>query len=87
MSGDDKPSFDPLDLEIMDCVYEAAWTALAARCPVLDATDEAERQKNLRQRIFVLAQPGRVDFDALYEKALSSYDEPRLTPLLNRTAI
>ena len=79
MSDADKSSFDPLDLEIVG----------GARCsrPVLDATDEAERQKNLRQRIFVLAQPGRVDFDALYEKALSSYDEPRLTPLVNLTAI
>ena len=85
MGASDKSSFDPLDLEIIDHVYEAAWLAFTARHPVSDG-DEADRQTNLRQRIFALAHPGRVDFDALYEKVLSSYDKPRFAPLMNRTA-
>ena len=78
----DRSAFDPLDLEIIDRVYEAAWAALLARDPAETGDQAAARQKNLRQRLIVLAKPGSVDFDALYEKVLSSYEAPKTTPLV-----
>jgi hypothetical protein len=74
--------FDPLDLEIIDRVYEAAWAALLASGPIEGANQDDGRQKLLRQRLFALAQPGAVDFDNLYEKVLASYDATRVTPLV-----
>jgi hypothetical protein len=47
--------FDQLDLEIIDQVYEAAWAQLLARDPAHDATEEGERQKSLRRRLFAFA--------------------------------
>ena len=85
MGSTDRSAFDPLDLEIIDHVYEAAWAALLARDPVHTDAQEAARQKNLRQRLIVLAKPGSVDFDALYEKVLSTYDPPKTTPLVRNT--
>jgi hypothetical protein len=81
MGAADKSTFDPLDLEIIDRVYEAAWAKLIAHAPVKNGDDEASRQTNLRQRLFALSQPGRVGFDELYDHVLSSYDKPRTTPL------
>ena len=77
----DKSSFDPLDLEIIDRVYEAAWARLLAQNPIEDENEEAARQKNLRQRLFALSHPGRVEFDALYDEVLSSYDKPKTITL------
>ena len=57
-----KRLFDPLDLEIIDRVYETTWAYLEARQPHDNATD-AERQEALRKRIFVAARiagPGQV---------------------------
>ena len=86
MGSSDRSAFDPLDLEIIDRVYEAAWAALLARDPVDTDDQEAARQKNLRQRLIVLAKPGSVDFDTLYEKVLSAYaPPPKTTPLVRNT--
>jgi hypothetical protein len=83
--GSDRSAFDPLDLEIIDRVYEAAWAALIARDPSDNEEKDAARQKNLRQRLFALAQPGAIQFDALYELVTSSYDAPKVTPLVRNT--
>ncbi len=72
---------DPLDLEIIDRVYGAAWAQLLARNPIQDEIEEAARQTNLRQRLFALSDPGRVDFDVLYGEVLSSYDKPKTITL------
>jgi hypothetical protein len=37
-------SFKPLDLEILDRVYEAAWAALQALDPFRDTDKDGERQ-------------------------------------------
>jgi hypothetical protein len=73
--------FDPLDLEIIDRVHEAAWAQLLARLPAVTEEEAAEREKNLRKRIFALARPGVVDFDTLFVKVMGSYDPPKVTPL------
>ena len=63
--------FHPLDLEIMDRVYEAAWAQIEARDPFRDRNEDGKRQDALRKRLFALATPGPVDFDKLYDKVLA----------------
>jgi hypothetical protein len=85
MGTSDRSAFDPLDLEVIDRVYEAACAALLARDPVTDAHKENARQKNLRQRLFALAQPGSVDFDTLFDEVMSTYDPPKATRIVTRS--
>jgi hypothetical protein len=72
--GSLKPSrvFDPLDLEIMDCVYEAAWARVEALEPLRDTERDAERQEELCKIIFAFAGTGHVDFDNLCESVLTT---------------
>ena len=63
-----KSVFDPLDLEIIDRVYEAAWAQLQAREPSRNAASDGGRQEALRRKIFGVARilgPGQIDFDML----------------------
>lgn len=62
--------FDPLDLEIIDLVYEAALAQIAAREPLSDPINDLERQEALKKLVFVLAKPGSVEFDNLLDKVL-----------------
>jgi hypothetical protein len=62
------PFFDPLDLEIIDRVYEAGLAQLEAREPFRDIGLDEEKQETLRKRVFELAGSHRVEFDDLYEK-------------------
>lgn len=78
-------AFDPLDLEIIDRVYEATWVAVVARNYSDSGATDAARQKNLRQRIFALVQSGGVQFDELYELVMSTYDSPKVMPLIRNT--
>jgi hypothetical protein len=74
--GSFKPEgFDPLDLEIIDRVYEAAWAQLEAREPFRDREKDGERGEGLRKRIFAFATSGKVDFDTLCDKVLTSKPE------------
>ena len=63
--------FHPLDLEIMDRVFEAAWAQIEAREPFRDRNEDGERQDALRKWLFAVVSPGPVDFDTLYDKALA----------------
>lgn len=49
--------FHPLDLEIMDRVYEAAWAQIEARDPFRDRNEDGKRQDALRKWLFALAIP------------------------------
>jgi hypothetical protein len=62
--------FGPLELEIIDLVYEAAWAQLEAREPLRDREKDGERQDALRKGIFAVAGTDRVDFDTLCNKVL-----------------
>ena len=55
-------AFDPLDLEIIDLVYEVAWEQISAREPSRDMAQDEEWQALLRKRVFDLAGSGGVDF-------------------------
>jgi hypothetical protein len=63
--------FDPLDLQIIDLVYEAAWARLEARDPHRDLAGDDKRQEALRKKVFALATPGAVEFDDLLDKVLA----------------
>jgi hypothetical protein len=65
-------AFDPLDLEIIDRVYEAAWAQIEAREIDRDTEHDPGRQQRLRERIFAVAGIGPVEFDALYERVLQT---------------
>ena len=69
-------AFDPLDLEIIDLVYEVACEQVSARRPPRDAADVEERQAFLRKRVFDLADNNGVDFDTLLDRVLASLPEP-----------
>jgi hypothetical protein len=60
--------FDPLDLQIIDLVYEAAWAQLEARDPQRDIAKDDERRELLRKKVFAVATPGEVEFDALLDR-------------------
>jgi hypothetical protein len=74
-------AFDPLDMEIIDLVYEVAWEQIAAREPQRDTARDEERQTLLRKSVFTLAGDGGVDFDTLLDRVLASLPTPlRPTP-------
>ena len=50
--------FDPLDLEIIDLVYEAALAQIAAREPLSYPSKDLECQESLKKLVFLLAKPG-----------------------------
>jgi hypothetical protein len=62
--------FDPVDLKIIDLVYEAAWAQLEARDPERDTTKDDERRESLRKKVFAVAIPGEVEFDALLDRVI-----------------
>jgi hypothetical protein len=71
----DRPRvFDPLDLEIIDRVYETAWARIEALEPIRDRESDGERKEKLRKLVFDYAHTsklgGHVDFDELSELVL-----------------
>ena len=73
-----KNTFDALDLEIMDRVYEVAWAHVQAREFSRNTALDGARQKALRRKIFGIARvegPGHLDFDTLCEAVLATIPE------------
>src|SRR4029450_3916453 len=66
--------FGPLDLEIIDCVYDAAWAELEAREPFRDRERDEERRDELRK--LIMDNTG-TEFDALYERVLANMPQKR----------
>jgi hypothetical protein len=64
--------FHPLDLEIIDRVYEAAWAQVEAREPFRDRENDSERQEALRKLVIDQTDTGRVDFDTLFQKVMAN---------------
>jgi hypothetical protein len=69
-------AFDLLDLEIIERVYEAAWTQLQARRPFRNTQTDDERKQTLRKQVMNYAAQGNVEFDALYEKVVANMPDP-----------
>ena len=62
--------FDPLDLTIIDRVYETALAELEARNSPHDAERDKELKDALRKRVMICAGIGQFDFDTLYERVV-----------------
>jgi hypothetical protein len=75
--------YDPLDLEILDRVFEAAWACFEAAAPKRDRSNDDEVKHELRKLIFKLAEKSKVDFDDLYDKVTARAPE-RFTPIVSR---
>jgi hypothetical protein len=67
--------FLPLDLQIVDMVYDAAWAHIVNNDPFRDTTRDGERKDALRENVIALAQ-GSVDFDTLLNAVLRNISEP-----------
>ena len=76
--------FDPLDLQIIDLVYEAAWTQLEARDPFRDIAKDPKRQE-ARRKVFAVATPGEIEFDSLLDKVLDISQEAWVKELEDRS--
>ena len=76
--------FDPLDLEIIEHVYEAAWARVEADI-LRDTRKDDERKTALRQWVFVLAGTDPVDFDTLFEKLNTIIPKPWITPPIKKS--
>ena len=70
--------FGPLDLEIIDRVYDAAWAELEAREPFRDRERDEERRDELRKLIMDSTGTGRVEFNALCARVLANMPRKRL---------
>jgi hypothetical protein len=62
--------FDPLDLAIIDRVYEAALAKLEARSSPHDAERDEELKGELRKRVMTCAALAQFDFDTLYDRVV-----------------
>src|SRR4029453_3158938 len=67
--------FHPLDLEIMDRVFEAAWAELEARDPFRDREKDGERGETLRRLVMDQTGTGKVDFDTLLGRVVANMPE------------
>jgi hypothetical protein len=67
--------FFPLDLEIMDRVYEAAWAELEARDPFRDREKDGERGETLRKLVMDQTGTGKVDFDTFLHRVVAHMPE------------
>ena len=77
-----KTVFDPLDLEIMEQVYDVAWARIQGREPSRNIASDSGRQEALRRKIVGIARvagPGHIDYDTLAEVVLATKQpEPEL---------
>ena len=67
--------FNPLDLEVMDRVYEAAWAKIEALEPFRDRQEDDQRKDALRKLVMDSTDTHKVDFDALYERVVKALPE------------
>jgi hypothetical protein len=73
-------AFRPIDLEIIDRVYEVAWETIKAQNLFRDTAEDEEQKQRLRRMLFIFAQPGKVDFDQLCDQVLTNLTEAWALP-------
>ena len=74
-------AFDPLDLEIIEHAYEAAWAEIASRDPLRDTAQDNDRKMFLRKRMFAIVCKGVTDPATLADKLLASMPELWVPPV------
>jgi hypothetical protein len=65
-----RQKFDPLDLEIIDRVYDVARAYMEACNLYRNAVKDAQEEDVVRKQVFALAGSARLDFDALCDRVL-----------------
>jgi len=75
-----RDKFDPLDLEIIDRVYEVACAYIEARDLYRDKNNDPMEKDALRKQVFASAGVGPIDFDRLCDEVLPSIDPHRRRP-------
>ena len=66
---------DPLDLEIIDRVYDVACAYVEARDLYRDPTTNADESGVLGRQVFAVAYEGPIDFDTLCDRVLAGVDQ------------
>ena len=72
-----RQKFDPLDLEIVERVYEVGCAYLAARDLNEHPTKHAEEEAALRETVFAVAGSGKLDFDTLCDSVIAQIENVR----------
>jgi hypothetical protein len=72
-----RQKFDPLELEIVERVYEVGCAYLAARGLYEDAAIHAEEEVMLRKAVFSSIGTEHLDFDALCDSVISQIETIR----------
>jgi hypothetical protein len=72
-----RQKLDPLDLEIVERVYEVGCAYFAARDLCEDATKHAEKEATLRKTVFAIAGTGQLDFDTLCDSVIAQIEKIR----------
>jgi hypothetical protein len=72
-----RPTFDPLDLEIIEQIYEAARAHIEADNLYMNQNWAEEEEDALRKMIFAVAGTGPIDFDTLCDRVMAALDEYR----------
>jgi hypothetical protein len=72
-----RQKFDPLDLELIDRVYEVACAYIEARDLYRDTAKDADEEDALRKTLFACASSGPLEFDTLCERVLAGMDDYR----------
>ncbi len=72
-----RQKFDPLELEIVERVYEAASAYLAAQNLYADEKTAAEEDDALRHMVFALAGRDAIEFDTLCDKVVAALADYR----------
>jgi hypothetical protein len=65
-----KSVFDPLDLAIIERVYEAALAQFEAHRASSDSEKDEELKDALRKRVMACAAMGQFEFDTLYDRVV-----------------
>jgi hypothetical protein len=72
-----RQKFDPLDLEIVERVYEVGCAYLAAQDLYEDVKRHAEEVATLRKTVFAIAGTGQLDFDTLCDSVIAQIEKIR----------
>jgi hypothetical protein len=72
---------DPLDLEILEWIFESAWTTVQVNDPFRDFGKDEELKTALRRKLFALACVGMDDPDMLRSRLVAGMVSPPLAAL------
>jgi hypothetical protein len=73
--------FDPLDLQIIEAAYEAAWAEIVSHDPFRDTAQDNERKLFLRKLMFATAWKGKTELAVLADRVLSSMPQLWIPPV------